>query len=188
LDQPQPVRRPRHAARPAVAPGHPANSRAASLGDAGPGCAGDLDNPRLADTHLSPDGPGSIPWPVPHHAAGGIWRARRAIVVGDPFQVEPIVTLDRNPDARLAERRGVLAPIEAVPLDEAGQRLGLAEQRAAPAAQGASGETGGQRWCGAGQARLKRPEHRSRRNGLDGLRMRSGNTDSRNGRLCWVRP
>jgi hypothetical protein len=72
---------------------------------------------------------------VPHHAAGGIWRARRAIVVGDPFQVEPIVTLDRNPDARLAERRGVLAPIEAVPLDEAGQRLGLAEQRAAPAAQ-----------------------------------------------------
>ena len=90
-----------------MAPGHPANSRAASLGDAGPGCAGDLDNPRLADTHLSPDGPGSIPWPVPHHAAGGIWRARRAIVVGDPFQVEPIVTLDRNPDARLAERRGV---------------------------------------------------------------------------------
>ena len=60
-------------------------------------------------------GAGSIPWllideagqSVPHHAAGGIWRARRAIVVGDPFQVEPIITLDRNADARLAERRGV---------------------------------------------------------------------------------
>jgi superfamily I DNA and/or RNA helicase len=57
----------------------------------------------------------SIPWllvdeagqSVPHQAAGGIWRARRAIVVGDPFQVEPIVTLDRNADAKLAERRGV---------------------------------------------------------------------------------
>ena len=60
-------------------------------------------------------GAGSIPWllvdeagqSVPHQAAGGIWRAKRAIVVGDPFQVEPIIALDRNTDTMLAARRGV---------------------------------------------------------------------------------
>ncbi len=59
-------------------------------------------------------GAGSIPWllvdeagqAVPHHALGAIWRARRAVVVGDPFQVEPVITMDRNADAKLAERRG----------------------------------------------------------------------------------
>ena len=60
-------------------------------------------------------GAGSIPWllvdeagqAVPHQATGAIWRAKRAVVVGDPFQVEPVVTMDANADARLAERRGV---------------------------------------------------------------------------------
>ncbi len=60
-------------------------------------------------------GAGSIPWllvdeagqAVPHQALGAIWRARRAVVVGDPFQVEPVVTMDRNADAKLAERRRV---------------------------------------------------------------------------------
>lgn len=59
-------------------------------------------------------GAGSIPWllvdeagqAVPHQALGAIWRAKRAVVVGDPFQVEPVVTLDHNADAKLAERRG----------------------------------------------------------------------------------
>ena len=59
-------------------------------------------------------GAGSIPWllvdeagqAVPHQALGAIWRAKRAVVVGDPFQVEPVVTLDRNADAKLAARRG----------------------------------------------------------------------------------
>lgn len=59
-------------------------------------------------------GAGSIPWllvdeagqAVPYHALGAIWRARRAVVVGDPFQVEPVVTMDGNADARLARRRG----------------------------------------------------------------------------------
>ena len=59
-------------------------------------------------------GAGSIPWllvdeagqAVPHQALGSIWRARRAVVVGDPFQVEPVVAMDRNADAKLAERRG----------------------------------------------------------------------------------
>jgi hypothetical protein len=60
-------------------------------------------------------GAGSIGWllideagqAVPHQAAGAIWRAKRAVVVGDPFQVEPIAPLDRNADAMLAERQGV---------------------------------------------------------------------------------
>ncbi len=60
-------------------------------------------------------GAGSIPWllvdeagqAVPHQALGAIWRARRAVVVGDPFQVEPVMTMDRNADAKLAARRGV---------------------------------------------------------------------------------
>jgi hypothetical protein len=59
-------------------------------------------------------GAGSIPWllvdeagqAVPHQALGAIWRARRAVVVGDPFQVEPVMTMDRNADAKLAARRG----------------------------------------------------------------------------------
>jgi len=62
---------------------------------------------------FAPMGAGSIPWllvdeagqAVPHQALGGVWRAKRALVVGDPFQVEPVVTMDRNADAKLAERR-----------------------------------------------------------------------------------
>ena len=63
-------------------------------------------------THM---GAGSIPWllvdeagqAVPHHVLGAIWRAKRAVVVGDPLQVEPVITMDANADAKLAERRGV---------------------------------------------------------------------------------
>ena len=59
-------------------------------------------------------GMGSIPWllideagqAVPHQAVGALWRAKRAIVVGDPFQVEPVAGIDANADAKLQERRG----------------------------------------------------------------------------------
>lgn len=32
----------------------------------------------------------------PQQAAGALWRAKRAIIVGDPIQIEPVVTLDET--------------------------------------------------------------------------------------------
>ena len=46
---------------------------------------------------------------VPQHAVGALMRARRALVVGDPLQVEPVITLDRSVDERLLRRWRVSA-------------------------------------------------------------------------------
>ena len=43
---------------------------------------------------------------VPQHAVGALMRARRALIVGDPLQIEPVITLDRSVDERLLRRWG----------------------------------------------------------------------------------
>ncbi|MES2261159.1 MAG: AAA domain-containing protein [Pseudomonadota bacterium] len=35
---------------------------------------------------------------VPSHALGAIWRSKRALIVGDPLQVEPVIKMDRKLD------------------------------------------------------------------------------------------
>lgn len=43
---------------------------------------------------------------VPQHAVGALMRSRRALIVGDPLQIEPVITLDRSVDERLLRRWG----------------------------------------------------------------------------------
>ncbi|HEX8614050.1 MAG TPA: AAA domain-containing protein [Telluria sp.] len=46
---------------------------------------------------------------VPSHALGAIWRSKRALIVGDPLQVEPVITMDKKLDY------GILSYHEAPP-------------------------------------------------------------------------
>jgi len=43
---------------------------------------------------------------VPQHAVGALMRSRRVLIVGDPLQIEPVITLDRSVDERLLRRWG----------------------------------------------------------------------------------
>lgn len=74
---------------------------------------------------------------TPQSAAGPIWRAQRAVVVGDPLQLEPIDPLPLSIQTILREHHHI--PAERLPLSPSVQRL--ADQLApAGTLRGAAGE------------------------------------------------
>lgn len=44
---------------------------------------------------------------TPQSALGALWRTRKAIIVGDPLQVEPVVTIPKELSKRFAEEFGI---------------------------------------------------------------------------------
>jgi AAA domain len=58
---------------------------------------------------------------TPQSAAGAIWRSRRAVIVGDPLQIEPVFTVPRRVAEELRRRHDV-APHWS-PIDESVQTL-----------------------------------------------------------------
>lgn len=58
---------------------------------------------------------------TPQSAAGAIWRSRRAVIVGDPLQIEPVFTVPRSVAEELRRRHDV--PTHWSPIDESVQTL-----------------------------------------------------------------
>lgn len=58
---------------------------------------------------------------TPQSAAGAIWRSRRAVIVGDPLQIEPVFTVPRSLTEEL-RRHHEVAPHWS-PIDESAQTL-----------------------------------------------------------------
>ena len=59
---------------------------------------------------------------TPQSAAGAIWRSRRAVIVGDPLQIEPVFTVPLSLTETLRQRHGV-APAWSPADDESVQTL-----------------------------------------------------------------
>ena len=66
---------------------------------------------------------------VSSHALGAIWRAKRALIVGDPLQVEPVITIDNQLDYAIlkyhqAPEPHLLTEYSAQHLADRGNRFG----------------------------------------------------------------
>jgi hypothetical protein len=81
---------------------------------------------------------------APQNAAGALWRCRRAVIVGDPLQLEPIVTLPWGGQRALLEEFKV-APVWA-PSRSSAQQLA---DRLAVAGTSLPGQAGEAVWVGA---------------------------------------
>ncbi|MGW4056789.1 DEAD/DEAH box helicase [Amycolatopsis sp. NPDC004747] len=82
---------------------------------------------------------------TPQQTAGGIWRARRSVLVGDPQQLEPIVTLPSTAQAALLKRYRVAE--EWLPDATSAQRVADRLNRFGTALPDPIGE--GSTWVGA---------------------------------------
>ncbi|MEB0011625.1 AAA domain-containing protein [Glaciimonas sp. Gout2] len=58
---------------------------------------------------------------VPSNALGAIWRSKRALLVGDPLQVEPVITVNRKLDNEILKYHG--APIRHLLTEYSAQHL-----------------------------------------------------------------
>lgn len=58
---------------------------------------------------------------TPQSAAGAVWRSRRAVIVGDPLQIEPVFTVPRSLAEELRRRHDVATHWS--PIDESVQTL-----------------------------------------------------------------
>ena len=66
---------------------------------------------------------------VPSHALGAIWRSKRALIVGDPLQVEPVIKMDKKLDLGMLTYHGapeehMLTAYSAQHLADRGNRFG----------------------------------------------------------------
>lgn len=58
---------------------------------------------------------------TPHSVAGALWRSKRAVIIGDPLQIEPVMTVPRALVAELRKRDDV--DVKWSPVEESAQTL-----------------------------------------------------------------